>query len=46
MGFTIYYRNEEPVDEFTALRFMKEASEVVGANVDWLAAIVGIYGDG
>jgi|DEB0MinimDraft_6_1074348.scaffolds.fasta_scaffold04616_7 hypothetical protein len=25
MGFTIYYRNEEPVDEFTALRFMKEA---------------------
>lgn len=36
MGFTVYYRNDEPVDEFTALRFMKEASAIVEANADWL----------
>lgn len=36
MGFTVYYRNEEPVDEFSAKRFMKEASAIVEANADWL----------
>ena len=36
MGFTVYYRNDEPVDEFSAKRFMKEASAIVEENADWL----------
>ena len=36
MGFTVYYRNENPVDEFTALRFMKAATEEIAKEAGWL----------
>ena len=40
MGFTVYYRNENPVDEFTALRFMKAATEeIAGANMGLIPEI-------
>ena len=36
MGFTVYYRNENPVDEFTAKRFMKAATEEIAKEAGWL----------